>query len=271
MRVSHARWRHFAEWPLIYAAIAFLITYATQVIGQLDGTAWYVTEAIMAALWVPFAVDYIVNLCLARRKGRWFVRHLHDLLIVIVPVLRPFRLLRLVTLVSVLQRAAGSAFHGKVVIYAGSVAALVVGLSALVILDLEQDVEGSNITSFGAALWWSVVTITTVGYGDHYPVTLLGRFVAVGIMAAGVALFGTVTAMIAAWLLSRVTDAEHRAQAETLSEVAELSDEVRQLRELLITKNTWSAAHGPRADITPARTALARRRRTRTGRPITWA
>src|ERR1700749_423780 len=84
----------------------------------------------------------------------------------------------------------------------------------------------ANITTFGDAIWWSATTVTTVGYGDRYPVTTEGRFVAVGLMLAGIALIGVVTASFATWLLDRVRDVERDAQSDFNTNVAQLREEI---------------------------------------------
>jgi len=78
-----------------------------------------------------------------------------------------------------------------------------VGLGAIAVLDAEQDAADSNITTFGDALWWACTTVTTVGYGDRYPVTLEGRAVAVVLMIVGIGVVGAVTASVATWLMNR--------------------------------------------------------------------
>ncbi len=80
------------------------------------------------------------------------------------------------------------------------VACMMVIFSSILILQVEKDLT-SNITTAGDALWWAFVTITTVGYGDLYPVTLEGRLVAVILMTTGVGLFGTFTAFVASWFV----------------------------------------------------------------------
>lgn len=201
-----ATWSRWTEWPLAVVAIAFLALYAWSVIQDLPSESSGWVEAFLTAMWAVFAVDYVVSLALAEQRKRWFVRHIHDLLIVALPFLRPLRLLRLVTLISVLQRAAGSAFRGTVTIYVVSAATMLVVVAGVAVLDFEQNADGSNIRTIGDAMWWAFVTITTVGYGDFYPVTAGGRLIAVGLMIAGIALVGSVTATFASWFVERVRD-----------------------------------------------------------------
>jgi voltage-gated potassium channel len=82
------------------------------------------------------------------------------------------------------------------------------------VLDVERSRPDANITDFGDAIWWAVTTMTTVGYGDRYPVTGVGRMVAFALMVAGIALLGTVTATLASWLVETV--AAEKDQAEDL-------------------------------------------------------
>src|SRR6266508_1257773 len=68
----------------------------------------------------------------------------------------------------------------------------------------KQDADGANITTFGDALWWSTTTVTTVGYGDRFPVTTGGRLIAVALMVGGIAVVGAVTGSVAAWMVGQV-------------------------------------------------------------------
>jgi hypothetical protein len=79
-------------------------------------------------------------------------------------------------------------------------------VAALAALDAERGDPDANILDFGDALWWAITTMTTVGYGDRYPVTTTGRIVAGGLMVGGIALLGTVTATLASLLIERVAD-----------------------------------------------------------------
>ena len=198
------RWKRITEWPLACASIVFLVAYAWAVVGNLDADDGVIPELIMNIVWVAFAIDYLISLYLAKPRARWFITHLHDLAIVALPFLRPLRLLRLVAFITVLQRSVGAALRGRVTIYAASASALLVLVAGLAMLDAEQNATGANITNIGDATWWAFVTITTVGYGDYFPVTLAGRLIAVALMAAGVALVGTVTATFASWFIELI-------------------------------------------------------------------
>lgn len=223
------RWEVRAELPLTAAALLFLVAYAWPILEPDLPAVWRSTFlAITWITWALFLIDYLARLVLAEQR-RAFVRHnLLDLVIVAVPLLRPLRLLRLVTLLSVLNRHAGARLRGKVVTYAIGGTLLLVLVGALAGLDAERRSSDGNITTYGDAVWWAIATITTVGYGDHFPVTTTGRAVAGGLMLAGVALLGTITAAFASWLVERVTE-----QPQGGSEIKALAAEVQALREEL--------------------------------------
>jgi voltage-gated potassium channel len=164
--------------------------------------------------WGIFVVDIVVRLVLANERVRYLVSHWYDILVLALPSLRPLRLLRLIPLLSVLNRRATIRLRGRVGIYVAGDASLLAFCAALAVLDAERSSPDANITDFGDAIWWAVTTMTTVGYGDHYPVTAVGRLVAFGLMIGGIALLGTVTATLASWLVETV--AAEKEQAEDL-------------------------------------------------------
>ncbi len=131
-------------------------------------------------------------------------------------VLRGVRSIRLLGAI-VLRQRSQSAFLSAVLvvmltIFFGSIAILVVEAPA-----------GGNILTASDALWWTVVTISTAGFGDYYLVTVEGRAIAAGIMFVGIALFGTITALFAVWLLKPEEEEQEAA-------LALLADEIRQMR-----------------------------------------
>jgi voltage-gated potassium channel len=219
-------------------ALAFLVIYSVQVLIQPRGAVFNVLRWIELGLYLVFAVDYVVRLGIAERRLHWFVRHLLDLAIVALPFLRPLRVLRLVVLIGALQKAFGDALRGRIVIYTASSAVLLVYASSLAVLDAERHAHNANITSFGDALWWSVTTITTVGYGDYQPVSFAGRLVAVLLMVGGISLIGMITAAVAAWIVQRVSEEDTALEAVTVAhihqlraDIAQLTSEITQLRE----------------------------------------
>ncbi len=215
-RSRRGRWEAAAEWPLTVAAVLFLAAYAYPILNpDVSARAESIAQSVELGIWALFAIDYLMRLVLTN-DGRWkFVRrNLFDLIVVVLPVLRPLRLLRLVTMLSTMNRYAGSSLRGRVAVYVAGGTTLIVFVGALAMLDNERGQPGANINEFDDAVWWAVTTITTVGYGDRFPVTGTGRFIAAGVMVSGIALLGTVTASLASWLIDRV-------RAETIEALEE--------------------------------------------------
>lgn len=226
-----ARWERTTGWPLTAASLLFLAAYATPIIRpDLGAGVQAGCRLVVVATWVLFVVDLVVRLALAQQRGRYLLRHWFDVLVLALPVLRPLRLLRLVTLLSVLNRHAVRGLRGRIALYAGGASVLLGFCGALAVLDAERGQPGANIATFGDAVWWAVVTMTTVGYGDRYPVTVEGRFAATVLMLGGIALLGTVTATLASWLVQRIRTEESET-AQLRRDVATLSAKVDELLE----------------------------------------
>lgn len=235
------RWERATEWPLALTALAFLLGYAWPILQPDLDPAWRtVCRVIDFVAWAVFVVDFVVRLGLANQRLRYAGRHVVDLLVIALPLLRPLRLLRLVMLLRFINRRAANSLRGRVAFYVGGATVLIIFCAALAVLDAERSNPSANIHTFGDALWWAVVSVTTVGYGDRYPVTGEGRLVAVGLMLAGIALLGVVTAAIASWLVERVRDIEQDTQAATRRDVAELREEIRALRAELSVRESPS-------------------------------
>jgi voltage-gated potassium channel len=219
------------EWPLMAAAIVFLIAYATQILAREKGAISGIAEVVVWVMWAVFAVDYIVRLVIAENRRRWFTRHLLDLAIVVLPMLRPLRLMRFLTILAIIQRGAGSRLRGRVAVYTVGATALTIVIAGLAVLDAEQD-QGGPIQNLGDAIWWAFTTITTVGYGDYFPVTITGRIVAVALMIGGIALIGVVTATLASWIVEKVS-LEVKVSAATEEQVEQLRVEIADLKDML--------------------------------------
>jgi voltage-gated potassium channel len=216
------RWATLTEWPLVVAALAFLAAYAIPILHPglprwLGALCWWTTWIT----WVLFVLDYLVRLVLAESRRAFVVRHWLDLIVIALPLLRPLRLLRLIPLLSVINRRATTRLQGRVATYVVGGALLLAFVGALAELNAERHAPGATIVDFGDAIWWATTTMTTVGYGDTYPVTVIGRWVAAALMIGGVALLGTVTATFASWLVDRVSTVSS-SEAELRATVARL-------------------------------------------------
>ena len=226
------RWEERAEWPLTAAAVLFLGAYAWPILEpDLSSSLVRLCQVVTWGTWLLFAIDYLTRFALSVDRRSFVRRNLVDLAVVILPILRPLRLLRLVTAINALNRHAGRSLRGRVAVYVVGSTSLVIFVAALAVMEPERADPDANIVSFGDALWWAMTTVTTVGYGDRFPVSTTGRFVAAGLMVAGIALLGTVTASIATWLIDRIRQVEEESEAATRRDVVALTREIGALRE----------------------------------------
>jgi voltage-gated potassium channel len=158
------------------------------------------------------------------------------------------RLARLSRLVRVLRlfRSQGQGGLAKDVLanrgqYAGFVtlisAMTVLSVSSVVMVQSESRVAGANITTGGDALWWALVTITTVGYGDQYPVGALGRVIGAVVMIAGVGIIGALASIFASILIPPA-----EKQVDPTAEIGELKTALAVMHEeLAAIRNILSA------------------------------
>lgn len=197
-----ARWENRTEAPLAVASLIYLTAYAVRVLASgLPEAGRDICLAVLFTAWAAFAVDYAVRWRLSG-QGPCFVRtHWLDTLVLVLPLLRP---LRVVHIYEAVQRRRGKprlALHARVVTYAGLSALLLGFTGALAVYQHEHAAPDATIRTFGDAAWWTSATLATVGYGDVTPVTPLGRVIAVGLMLCGLALLGAVTGSFSSWLL----------------------------------------------------------------------
>ena len=239
------RWERWTEWPLTILSVAFIVIYAWQVLAEPTGYTASIADVSMNVMWAVFALDYVVSLTLAEHRWTWFTHHLFDLLVVLLPMIRPLRVLRILTALHALHRTSGMALRGRIAVYVSSSVLVLILIGSLAILDAERHAPGATITTYPKALWWTVVTITTVGYGDYSPITPTGRVIALAIMLAGIALIGVVTATLASWIVDEVSAEEQRSADITRAQVDELNQRLRHIEDLIAHSDTdGSTFHG---------------------------
>lgn len=168
----------------------------------------YITDNLIC---IVFLIDFSKRFLQAENKLKFLQWGWIDLVssIPMLDFMRVGRAIRLIRLFRIL-RAFRSTRHLIQHIFkkrtkgtltaAAIIAILMIIFSSIAILQVETD-SNSNIKTAEDAIWWAYVTITTVGYGDKYPVTTEGRIIAIMLMTVGVGLFGTFTAYLASWFI----------------------------------------------------------------------
>lgn len=222
-------WEDRTRGPLMWLALLFLLAYAIPIVAPDSPDALRRTsDTFQYTIWLVFAADYLWRLSLAERRWHFVTHNLVDLAAVVMPALRP---LRLVSALAMVHRQAGKRLRGHVAAYVATSTALIITISGLAVLDAERASPEANIETWQDSLWWAVVTVTTVGYGDFYPVTTEGRLFALGLMLCGLGLLGIVTANLSSWLLERVSNSEEQSQVATHADMAALMQSIQELRE----------------------------------------
>ena len=227
--VDETTWHRRTQVPLMVASFAYLVAFSWRVIGGLSGPAHLLMTVVIALTWALFIIDYLVRLSLARDRGAWFRTHLGTLAIALIPVFRLVLLLRALTRVPGMKPSAGTRLRTQIIVYGAGAGLLLIYLASLAVLEVERDSSDANILTFGNALWWSCVTITTTGYGDYYPVTVGGRLVGIGVMFSGIALAGIITATLASWVFERATRGRDDAEPATRAQMRQLLAQVEAL------------------------------------------
>ena len=225
---------------LLFTLIVSLLAMVLLAVGalvELNASARLVLDYADTALCILFFIDFLITLATSPRKLRYLATWgWLDLLssIPMVSALRVGRLARVVRVLRVLRGIRSARVLASAILHhraqsafmaAALIALVLLVFGSIAILQFEDTAQG-NIKGPGDALWWAVVTLTTVGYGDRYPVTVEGRIVAVFLMLAGVGLFGTLSGFFASWFLNP-------AERQQVSEIDQLRNEIRELRRLI--------------------------------------
>ena len=212
------RIERLTELPLLllsFAMIPLLLGPLMWELSDYDETLFFTLDVF---IWALFAADLIVKLAVAPNRLAYARRHWLEVLIVLIPFIRPLRIVRLFVFGA---RAFGGARRLVNVDFLLVYAIGMVLIAATFVTSVERGHD--SITTFPDALWWSFVTVTTVGYGDLSPVTPIGRAIAIVLMLVGIGLFGGLTANLASMIV--------RSEENVEENVESLIEEVRALRE----------------------------------------
>ncbi|MDQ1486702.1 MAG: voltage-gated potassium channel [Actinomycetota bacterium] len=190
--------------PMMVLAIIMVPLLVAPLLWNLSGSTITGIDAADWFIWALFVMEYATKLYLTPNRPRFVRTHLLDLAVIALPLLRPLRLLRLLRVAPLVMRTVrdGKAILGRRGLqFTMLVAVVVIFASAAAEAVLERTAKASNIHGFGDGLWSALTTVTTVGYGDRFPVTAAGRGITIVLMLTGIAVFGAVTASIAAYLV----------------------------------------------------------------------
>jgi len=214
------------ELPLLVLSFAMIPLLIGPLIWKLSPSEESVFLTIDWFIWVLFAVDMGIKFVVAPHRQAYLRRHWLEVLVVVVPFFRPLRILRIFIFGSRAWVGMRRLVNVDFLLVYGI--GLVI-IAATVVASVEGG-ENASIQSFPDALWWAVVTITTVGYGDMVPVTAVGRAVGFILMLGGIAFFSGLTANFASFLVRGHDDPHKKALTELVAEVNSLRQEVVKLR-----------------------------------------
>ena len=225
------RWRQLTDGPLLVLAIGSLPLLLLELKrAELPHGDRVALDVVNVVVLVAFALDYAVELIVARRRRLYVRREWTSAVIVLsqslallpglagIGALRALRAARVVRVAAVVVRiiavGGAAASEGRQVLrrkaarFALTLAAFTWLISAVGFTLAENVGVDGRVHSFGDAMWWSISTITTVGYGDIYPTTALGRLIGAFTMLVGISTFAVVTAKVAEFLV-RAGETEH--------------------------------------------------------------
>ncbi len=250
------RFERATEWPLLLLAVLMIPLLVVPEVIDIGSETNLSINGVSYVIWAIFAAELSIRTFLSEKRIRYLIRHWYDVLIVVVPFLRPLRIARSARAVRLLKLGRLMPFAARIWtstqslmrhrglqwIVLGGVA--VVFAAAAGVLAFESG-EGGGLDDYGTSLWWAMATVTTVGYGDSVPVTPEGRGVAILLMLVGIAFFSWVTANIAAFLVE-FGGGEVRGVTthDLMAKLEELESEIKALR-----------AERPEADGAPPETA----------------
>ena len=235
-----AAWEDRTSTPMFVASVLYLLAFAapimsTRIQEPYDGYL----NIIQMILWGLFAADYCIRLYLAPRRLYFITHNLMNLAIVLLPAWRIVSFLAMIHLTTNRQYKRLSELAVKLFGYT----AIFIIMFALAIYSVESSEPGAMIRDLPTAYWWTFTTLATVGYGDVYPVTGIGRVIAVVVMLYGVGMVAVATGALASWIIEKIGGREEQEYPATKADVDDLRQEISELRALLAREYARREAH----------------------------
>jgi voltage-gated potassium channel len=225
-----AAWEKKTEAITLTLSLAFLAVLILPLARPLSNGTEHNLNTINKIIWIIFALDYIYKILISSNKPVFVRTHVFELLIVIIPGFRAFRLLRMFPVIGYFLKYTQKSLSGKLLQYVSLAAVLITFPAAVAMYQLEKNLDTSNIKTLGDALWWAATTATTVGYGDKFPVSAGGRLLSLLVMVVGISLVGVITASVASWFVkSDESESDQLQIADLKKELQEIKDQLRKL------------------------------------------
>ncbi|GEM_PF-1434778 len=195
-QIVYERWSTI---PIFVGSIIWIIAVTFQLSGTLSPVYGREGLVLQGVVFVIFLSDITVRFSMDPHRVSFLKREWFLFVALFIP---PLRIVFVLVAISRVSKSSSTLAKqiGLAALYAVSTVVLLGGLFTL---SVEIDAPNATIKSYGDAVWWAVVTVTTVGYGDFTPVTVTGRSIAVLIMFTGAAAVGGLTAALASWFSAR--------------------------------------------------------------------
>jgi voltage-gated potassium channel len=195
-----ALWQSKSDLPLALLGLAYLAVYSIQVVYREHVQIVRVFDVVADGIWIVFALDLVLRFFTRQSFGKFLKSNWLEIFALALPFMRFLRVFRVVLALRNIKGLLSSRSSA-----AGAYLVLLLPLTwfsgALAVLDAESTSSEASITTLRDAMWWSLSTITTVGYGDKYPITVEGQLLAGVLMVTGISLFSAVAGVFAGWIL----------------------------------------------------------------------
>jgi voltage-gated potassium channel len=217
------------KYPMALLGLAWLVLAIVVLTTDINDSTSTVLVGTLFGLWVITLVEYLVRLVVTPDRPGYIRRRWVEPATVLVPPLQGWHVVgieKMSLLVREAQLRVGSILKHHSLFRVLIAAVVTLFLGAWLALLFEEKARGSNIHDYPDALWWAIVTVTTVGYGGYYPVTSGGRCVAVVLMLVGIGLIGALTATIASYFVEEQADQEKADLSRRLDRIEEMLAQV---------------------------------------------
>lgn len=191
--VAYESYTNLAAYPLFLLGMLFLIAFMIPLTPDAPPEDLRFARIVIPLTWFAFALDFLISITISPQRWHYVRTHLVQLAALLFP---PLRVLLIGHVFHVL-RTTPVRRGDRARTYVLYLTTLLLVVGAVLVVYFESKAPNANITSFGDALWWGGETVSTVGYGDYYPITVGGRLVAGVLFVNGVALLSIITAGLA--------------------------------------------------------------------------